>query len=466
MKIFDFNKGITWQAKALMLFILIYLTLDALESFLAIGFAIGVILFLIIFKKPLIAIMFFMVMIPFSATELVIMSIGGVPGVKIFNILSVLMIFPFLFMLKKVKLGKRDIVFILGYTIFYLVSIFRSFYYIEDIYPLMSSGDYTLLNYVQVFILKPYMFFFVGIVVNTYIDNKKKVMDIVKLLIITLYFMSIFLVMIYIFVVQDKSNFSVVRGTFAAVLSMHGNEIANFYIMIIPVVLAVSITYKNKWLFISLALPIFIVAMLYSRAAYAVVACCILLFFVISKRSYMIPLIILFMMGMVLLVPATVYERAFTGVSSDISANELSAGRTELIWRPIIHDLLDEPEWIIYGGGRYSIYNLNNRRNANMLPVGHGHNMYLDTVINIGVLGLIFIVAYAGYYLLRFYYHARKIEDKHIRDILFGIVVGMIGYLVRGMTDSYLMPDANNAIFWILIFLGLGIIEIGGGADA
>ncbi len=72
--------------------------------------------------------------------------------------------------------------------------------------------------------------------------------------------LSLAIIFVYIFMVPSKMNFSMIRGQIGVVLGLHGNDLANFYIMGFPLILAMYINSKNRFVQLTFYLSLFAIA--------------------------------------------------------------------------------------------------------------------------------------------------------------------------------------------------------------
>ena len=172
--------------------------------------------------------------------------------------------------------------------------------------------------------------------------------------------------------------------------------------------------------------------------------------------------IILCLVGLLLLlVPGSVSKRAMTGLQSRDSY-EITAGRLDDIWIPLIQEISKSPLSIIIGRGRHAII-FSEAYNANrMHRTGHAHNMYLDTLLDSGLTGLTFFLGFFLFYLKQCFAYLNKskilAED---RELLFGVIVSIVCFLLAGFTGRAFFPTLDNYPIWLVIAAGAIIINQG-----
>ena len=90
-------------------------------------------------------------------------------------------------------------------------------------------------------------------------------------------------------------------------------------------------------------------------------------------------------------ITGSIVERAEKGLKSK-DLNEIFAGRVNDIWLPLIYEYRDNPQKMIFGNGRYSILTSKAASNAIILDVEHPHNMYLELILDVGLIGFFIVI--------------------------------------------------------------------------
>ena len=160
-----------------------------------------------------------------------------------------------------------------------------------------------------------------------------------------------------------------------------------------------------------------------------------------------------------LLIPQTIIERALTGfANNDVSA--ISAGRVDQIWIPLLEEFLNQPVKLLIGIGRYAVMGTTVFKNGAILQVGHAHSMYLDTLLDAGLIGLVFFLVSFFHFLKKFISTHKYIGEQLHLDIMIGIEISIVAFLIRGVTDSFFFPALTNAFLWINLGIGTSIVYL------
>ena len=148
--------------------------------------------------------------------------------------------------------------------------------------------------------------------------------------------------------------------------------------------------------------------------------------------------------------PGAVYDRVESGFGSGLDA--ISAGRIEGIWLPLLPDALRSP---IYGNGLGSILWSEAMRTGvgvTIPGVMHAHNAYLQTVLDMGIAGLILVCAYFAHVWKGF--HALSVDPSlspSLRGFYQGAAAGLASFMIAGIAGSSLTPVPEQVFLWLAI---------------
>jgi O-antigen ligase len=158
------------------------------------------------------------------------------------------------------------------------------------------------------------------------------------------------------------------------------------------------------------------------------------------------------MLGLALLAaPSAMQERFGTGFragaisdASDVTKDDLTAGRVHG-WGLLAPELLDAP-WLGRGLGstQWSHAVATGQYIAN-----HPHNIYLEVLMDLGLIGFICMAYLYGTYLKTF----RRLGldpnlPVELRSYFCGARYALLGMLAMAATTSYYMPSGAQAYFW------------------
>jgi O-antigen ligase len=154
------------------------------------------------------------------------------------------------------------------------------------------------------------------------------------------------------------------------------------------------------------------------------------------------------------LAPEYLWNRITFGFDAD--ANAVSADRIEGIWKPLLPELWNSP---LIGNGLGSIMWSTPMENGLMLTVGHPHNAYLEAFLDMGLIGLVLLLAYYGHV----WRHLRALGSNaylspEMRGLFQGATAALIAFFVTGITGSSLRPGSEFAFLWLAIGLMYGML--------
>jgi O-antigen ligase len=156
----------------------------------------------------------------------------------------------------------------------------------------------------------------------------------------------------------------------------------------------------------------------------------------------------------VALAPDAVYRRIGHGFDRG-TADAVSAGRIDGIWLPLLPETLRSPVW---GHGLDSIMWAEPMHARAMEFVGHPHNAYLEALLDMGLVGLVLLLAY--------YWHVWKgfralgsnpYLSPVTRGFFQGACAALIAFLIAGMTGGSLRPSPENVLLWVAIGMMYGV---------
>jgi O-antigen ligase len=153
--------------------------------------------------------------------------------------------------------------------------------------------------------------------------------------------------------------------------------------------------------------------------------------------------------------PEALWDRITMGFGSG-DMNVVSAGRIDGIWAPLLPEVLTSPVW---GSGLGSMMWSYPMLNDMMLLVGHPHNAYLETALDMGFVGLALLLAYyvhvwRGFRALG----SNAYLSPDMRAFFQGSCAALIVFLVTGWTGSSLRPEAEFGYLWIAIGMMYGML--------
>lgn len=258
--------------------------------------------------------------------------------------------------------------------------------------------------------------------------------------------------------VSDMANSpTAVNRGLLSISGFHANEVGLFLATAFGPLLYLAAGSKTVGerlsLFALLGFVTLALVLTFTRGAYVAAGISVIIFLAQGRSSKSVKFLILIL----LLLIAVAFSEAlitrlmvgWTGTASfDARAAAVTASRTE-IWRLLWPDVMAH---LVQGNGlRSTAWSL--AAKAMAIPT-HPHNLYIEILLDMGVVGLALMLAF-------FVRHASLIKkaaghcqtSSVISAYLKGAYASFIGYLVSGVANWHYSPVAENTLIWA----GLGV---------
>ncbi|MBF0216423.1 MAG: O-antigen ligase family protein [Candidatus Omnitrophica bacterium] len=412
----------------------------------------GTLIYLFFYDKPINALSFYILLLPFAGTYLFNCKLLPVPGGKVIILLFFFMLLVCLLNIKKFnRLHPKVISFIVFIFFVEIVCHLRglenlkslSFFFGEPLEPL---------NFILSYLLKPFTFFFPFVMILLFCKNDEELRVLNKYLklSVTIFAFSIFFY--YLFFVGNKSSIDDVRYELSVFVGVHSNEFTRILTMTV-LFFFVDLLHNPKSIkiIVPFIMLISVVMISYSRTAYLIIVLEIFLFLLLSGRKKYLPFLFFIFIFIALLVPTTIKERVSYGVNND----DISAGRVQNIWMPLINEYVNDPRKLFLGAGIGGIVLTQSFKRNLMLDVGHAHNMFLTFIVDNGII-LLIVLLYLYYSIIKLIWIDTKNANVSLsKDYNISIIVIIVCYFVSGMTDQSLLPTYPNYILWVIMGIAL-----------
>ncbi len=239
---------------------------------------------------------------------------------------------------------------------------------------------------------------------------------------------------------------------------------AMYCILVIPLVLTVFSHAKNKYIKLALILSTFLTGILlvltFTRGPWLVLFCILLILLFRKSRKMLISFLAALLLLVLFCGPVT--ERVKFTFEFREGIDRALSGRLTL-WHNSLQIIKKHPVLGVgYGPNIFRKMYLDPEYKFYVTDL-HGdfqqsdaHNLYLQIPIETGIVGLVvFMYLLAGYikYVYKSYIHT---EDYFKKDILFTILLTIIGFLVCSIS-GYFYEDRIGLMFWLYMGISIGI---------
>jgi O-antigen ligase len=193
----------------------------------------------------------------------------------------------------------------------------------------------------------------------------------------------------------------------------------------------------------------------FSRGGYLGIAVVIIYFLITQKGKKWLRLGLLAGLAFaVVMVPDSVVERS-SYQSANRGLDEVSAGRVDEIWRPLIPSILQSP---VVGRGHGSILWSEAAKKKMILSVNHPHSAYLAALLDVGIVGAIVVLAFLAHVWRTLWKLSTLMKSTNWGAFYFGASICVPVLLVQGFTDDSFMPRYTHCFLWISYGAALGTL--------
>lgn len=308
-----------------------------------------------------------------------------------------------------------------------------------DSFPKFGTASMGLATVILVGFIKPLQFLLVGWMTFAYCALTRDTRTIERAIFASAIAMG-GLVIYYFLRGFDGSDINTGRFYISAELGMHVNALGAWAAM----TLMCSLVFPAEggfWKFVRWgAIVMATIAILLSFSRTAFIAAPIGILLVFGRIPAKERIAVIFMVAAVIIVTLPLFlQRVSTGLESG-NLNEISAGRTETIWGPLLQDFKDNP---VLGSGRFAQLR---SKSFPRLRLMDAHSAYLQIMIDMGTVGL----AITFFWLFEMYKIGRKAENMLPPLIIIMCLEGISGY------SFY--PEASNFVIWVIYGMALALI--------
>jgi len=233
----------------------------------------------------------------------------------------------------------------------------------------------------------------------------------------------------------------------------NANVYGTYLLLAIPVA-AACVIYAERIFFKLCALGItgillFNMVATYSRGSYVSLAIGAFVFVLIIKKK----LIVLFvpaLLGVLLVLPASVVNRLFSILNFDDTSTVFRLN----IWRGSLRMLGDF--WPIgVGQGEYAFNRVYTYYSLGAIFTPHSHNLFLQIMIETGIVGILVFIGVLACFIRAQVNFLRRVKEFRLRVFSAAFIAAVIGFLAQGAFDYNFYNYRVMLAFFL--FLGIGV---------
>ncbi|TFW34381.1 O-antigen ligase family protein [Massilia horti] len=241
-----------------------------------------------------------------------------------------------------------------------------------------------------------------------------------------------------------------------SVTGMHANELGLLLSTAWALALFCALHRQRAAARLALALVALLVlagiALTFSRGAYLGALGVLAYLLYVQRRLATFLLTLLVLPAAVLVMPASVTDRAFHAVGSK-DVDMLSSGRVDEIWTPLLPEILKSP---LIGSGTGSVMWSDANKEHQILPVGHPHSAYLGALLDLGVLGSLAVGVFFVHAWRLFRRLAASAPDPLWGHFFNGGAACILVLLIQGATDDSFLPGRTHTLLWLAYGAAVG----------
>ena len=331
--------------------------------------------------------------------------------------------------------------------------IYPEFYEMEVIHFTDAAG------YLRDVLMKPLLMVVSALLIGAAVARAKRTENFLAPIIASVWLMSLIAIGYVVAAGVSLGSLALPSSrTFFSALGMHANDLGRLYAVAYALLLFTwgqtkDIRLKTV-LILTMGILTISLVLTFSRGAMVgwVMVNALYLIWKFNARTAGLALLAV---GVALLfMPGAVVSRMSMGLVGGADVNEFSAGRVDEIWLPLLPELFNSPIW---GNGLDSTMWAKALWAETMLPVTHPHNAYIQSILDLGLLGTGLILAYYWHV----YRTARDLGSNAylsptMRGFYQGLVAGLLCFIVTGFAGSSLRPTPEFAFLWIAIGMMYG----------
>lgn len=403
---------------------------------------------------------------PFSNSQILSHNLLGITGMKPFNLFVVgLVAFWFIKGGSFTKLmHKSDVKATLFFYLYILVFMFvfgRSFFN-YNVLAMRFPGDFptSSFNYLLSYCFKGLLFTFSFIYILQLIKKPKQILGVVSILACSFLFFGLFSILVSYNVQTSGLQRNNLAAVFNNYFSLHYNSVATIIMIGVPLALGLALELGRRYFVI---VAIMLLALFFAGSRGALSAAGISLLFVMflhisSSKSLGKSVVILGVILLTLLFFSSAIINFVIGSSSDVNFDQVSNGRWELMWSPLLTELMNKPSALIFGYGLFGMIQSDAYIYArDFFQASHAHNAYINLLVDAGLIVLL-------PFMMIFYSLFKKaiaVGRKLNSPIYYGLLGSIVAYMIAAFSGRQFFPTLDSMMIFPIIALVVVYARLG-----
>ena len=399
--------------------------------------------------------------VPFGATQFFPHNLFGVTGLNPLNMLLIATIVSYVLRHRIAALAPSPLLWL--YVVPILAAGVLGMRHVDDIAPVFYDNlmiSYTDgLGYLREQVVRPLLLVAAAMLVGVAATRSPRPERFIVAMMLSIWLIAL---IEFVFIAASGVHLgelaSPLARRFFDEIGLHANDLGRLFAVGYAILLFVWWEAKSPGfkgaLFATLMVSVLALILTFSRSAYLafLIVSGLFVLWKFNARSFSVALLAGGLFAAV--APGYVWRRLTFGFDAD--ANTVSADRLDGIWTPLMSEFGKSPIW---GNGIDSIMWAEPMRAGEMLVVGHPHNAYLQTYLDMGALGLVLLLA--------FYWHVWKgfralgsnaYISPELRGFFQGATAALVCLIVTGVSGGSLRPDVDFSYLWIAIGVMYGVL--------
>lgn len=412
------------------------------------------------------ALIFFM---PFSFFPMFNMNLGG-PGLKIFNIMALVLLL--IFVLKggfsitfSDKIQFNAFLLIIVYILLFAIAFFRTFFEYNNLPDIVRNtlGGGSISFFLSYFV-KPCLFFVPCLFILRFIHTEEAINNVIRAIVASV---SIFSLVVIAIGFDNLLSFSGVRGRsvlmseFGQNMGMHYNSVATALVLAFPLALYASKlkqdSYFSTWLYKLAPFIVFTAGVVsQSRTAILLLILSFIVIYLIEPVSLekrfrkTLTMLVIFIAGITIALPVLPLVFDLGGPGAD-PLNYLLSGRLAKMWLPLSAELSNSSYHLFFGFGLYGIMQSDAYFLPDFFQATHAHNAYLNFVVDTGLAGFL-VLSIMLFPFMKKLYRKRAQSKSQVATYLLTV---LIVYLYAALTGRSFFPGLDN--YWLFVVVALSV---------